>query len=290
MSTRALLAGIVGVERATVTWSRRPTRDPGRLRRAELARRRPPSTCRGSTTCALDRTWRSPPRCCTSRKPGPTSGGSGCTTVARRCPIADLLPLLDQLGFRAIDERAFQFDLERSARHRRLVARRRGVGAEASLLAEESRAEVQRAFVAEFTDTVEVDGLNRLVLLAGLTRTSGRGAARVRALPAPDRVPVQSAVHRVDAVPPRVRSAAARRAVRVRFDPDLGRDATTDSRAPPAPPMNRWTPAAPRDRRGARRRAEPRRRPHAARRPGADRRDGAHQRVPAATRRQRRCR
>ena len=33
----------------------------------------------------------------------------------------------------------------------------------------EARAEVQRAFVAEHTELVEVDGLNRLVLLAGLT-------------------------------------------------------------------------------------------------------------------------
>ena len=36
-------------------------------------------------------------------------------------------------------------------------------------LTEEVRAEVQRTFAASFAGTVEVDGLNRLVLLAGLT-------------------------------------------------------------------------------------------------------------------------
>ncbi|MBI4885101.1 MAG: NAD-glutamate dehydrogenase [Actinobacteria bacterium] len=80
-------------------------------------------------------------------------------------PIADLLPLLDHLGFRAIDERAFQFKLDSDVWLHDV-----GVQVpESVILDETSRAEVQRAFVAEFTGTVEVDGLNRLVLLAGLT-------------------------------------------------------------------------------------------------------------------------
>jgi glutamate dehydrogenase len=81
-------------------------------------------------------------------------------------PISDLLPLLDQLGLRAIDERAFAFGVEGGGVWLHDV----GVEVPESLdIPEEAWAEVQRAFVAEFTNTVEVDGLNRLVLLAGLT-------------------------------------------------------------------------------------------------------------------------
>ncbi|MEY4338348.1 MAG: hypothetical protein RLZ14_198, partial [Actinomycetota bacterium] len=80
--------------------------------------------------------------------------------------LADLLPLLDQLGFRAIDERAFHFALGEQGvwLHDVGVEVPEGVEFEA-----DARAEVQRAFLAEFTDAVEVDGFNRLVLLAGLT-------------------------------------------------------------------------------------------------------------------------
>jgi glutamate dehydrogenase len=81
-------------------------------------------------------------------------------------PIADLLPLLDNLGFRAVDERAFHFRFE----ERSVWLHDVGVQVPDTVeLTEESRQQVQQAFVAEFTNTVEVDGLNRLVLLAGLT-------------------------------------------------------------------------------------------------------------------------
>ena len=86
--------------------------------------------------------------------------------VGSAVPIADLLPLLDVLGFRAIDERAFHFQLGA----RGVWLHDVGVQVPESVaLTAEARAEVQRAFIAEFTDTVEVDGLNRLVLLADLT-------------------------------------------------------------------------------------------------------------------------
>ncbi|MFZ9628895.1 MAG: NAD-glutamate dehydrogenase domain-containing protein [Ilumatobacteraceae bacterium] len=89
----------------------------------------------------------------------------------RAMPLADLLPLLDQLGFRVIEERAFRFDLPG---HPVWV---HDVGVEVpgdiDLAApgdgEHRRAEVQRAFVAEFTGEVEADGFNRLVLAAGLS-------------------------------------------------------------------------------------------------------------------------
>jgi glutamate dehydrogenase len=86
--------------------------------------------------------------------------------VGSAVPIADLLPLLDQLGFRAIDERAFKFQYgERSVWLHDV-----GVQVADDIhLTDAAQAEVQRAFVAEFHNTVEVDGLNRLVLRAGLT-------------------------------------------------------------------------------------------------------------------------
>ncbi len=81
-------------------------------------------------------------------------------------PIADLLPLLDHLGFRAIDERAAHFAFA----GRDVWVHDVGVQVPESLvLTEAMQAEVQRAFAAEFHGDVEVDGLNRLVLLAGLT-------------------------------------------------------------------------------------------------------------------------
>ncbi|MEY2445153.1 MAG: glutamate dehydrogenase [Ilumatobacteraceae bacterium] len=81
-------------------------------------------------------------------------------------PLADMLPLLDQLGLRALDERAFGFGFDGSTvwLHDVGVALPDGVQ-----LTDAVKAEVQRCFQAEFTGSIEVDGLNRLVLLAGLT-------------------------------------------------------------------------------------------------------------------------
>ncbi|MDO8392231.1 MAG: NAD-glutamate dehydrogenase [Actinomycetota bacterium] len=81
-------------------------------------------------------------------------------------PLADLLPLLDNLGFRAIDERAFQFDLPETTVWLHDVGVEVPAGAQ---LTDAARGEVQQAFLAEFDGTVEVDGMNRLVLAAGLT-------------------------------------------------------------------------------------------------------------------------
>ena len=81
-------------------------------------------------------------------------------------PLSDMLPLLDQLGLRALDERAFGFGFDGATVWLHDV----GVAVPADVqLTDSIRAEVQRCFLAEFTGSVEVDGLNRLVLLAGLT-------------------------------------------------------------------------------------------------------------------------
>ena len=77
-----------------------------------------------------------------------------------------MLPLLDQLGLRALDERAFGFGFEGA------TVWLHDVGVEVSAdveLTAFTKEEVQRCFLAEFCGSIEVDGLNRLVLLAGLT-------------------------------------------------------------------------------------------------------------------------
>ena len=95
-------------------------------------------------------------------------------------PLADLLPLLDHLGLRAMEERAFRFDVAGTPVwvHDVGVQVPAGVALEGDAAADERRSELQRAFVAEFTGEVEVDGFNRLVLAAGVTV---REAAMLRA-------------------------------------------------------------------------------------------------------------
>ena len=85
--------------------------------------------------------------------------------------LADLLPLLDQLGFRALDERSFTFPGTNGGGDTTSVRLHDvGVAVDPAVeLTDDVRAEVQRAFVASFLGEVEVDGLNRLVVLVGLT-------------------------------------------------------------------------------------------------------------------------
>ncbi|MEP7112423.1 MAG: NAD-glutamate dehydrogenase domain-containing protein [Ilumatobacteraceae bacterium] len=81
-------------------------------------------------------------------------------------PLADMLPLLDHLGLRALDERAFGFAVDGVTIWLHDVGVSLPTGVQ---LSDQIRAEVQRTFLAEFTGSIEVDGLNRLVLLVGLT-------------------------------------------------------------------------------------------------------------------------
>lgn len=79
--------------------------------------------------------------------------------------LADLLPLLDQLGFRAIDERAFHF-----AGTADVWVHDVGVEVPVDVTFDEPvQVRVQEAFRASFEGRVEVDGFNRLVLRAGLS-------------------------------------------------------------------------------------------------------------------------
>src|SRR3954468_5581511 len=81
-------------------------------------------------------------------------------------PLADMLPLLEHLGLRALDERAFGFGFDGATMWLHDVGVALPPGAQ---LTEAVRAEVQQTFLAEFSGAIEVDGLNRLVLLGGLT-------------------------------------------------------------------------------------------------------------------------
>lgn len=80
-------------------------------------------------------------------------------------PLADLLPLLDQLGFRALDERAFAIPTATDATvwlHDVGVERPAGTAFDSHI-----SAAVQDAFAAQFDGRVETDGFNRLVLRTG---------------------------------------------------------------------------------------------------------------------------
>jgi glutamate dehydrogenase len=87
--------------------------------------------------------------------------------VGEAIPIADLLPLFDQLGLRAIDERTFGFALvdERPV-HLHDVGVRLPAGA---TLDDALAAELRHAFERQLTGSVEVDGFNRLVVVAGVS-------------------------------------------------------------------------------------------------------------------------
>jgi glutamate dehydrogenase len=87
--------------------------------------------------------------------------------VGEAIPIADLLPLFDQLGLRAIDERTFAFALvDQRPVHLHDVGVRLPAGA---TLDDTMAAELRHAFERQLTGSVEVDGFNRLVLAAGVT-------------------------------------------------------------------------------------------------------------------------
>jgi glutamate dehydrogenase len=87
--------------------------------------------------------------------------------VGRSIPLADLLPLLDHLGVRAIDERAFEFVLDPA---RPVFVHDVGVVVPAGVaFSSERQLEVCAAFERQLLGLVEVDGFNRLVLVAGLT-------------------------------------------------------------------------------------------------------------------------
>ena len=80
--------------------------------------------------------------------------------------LAELLPLLDQLGLQAIDERPFQLQFGRDTVSLYDI----GVRFDAAVsVSDAALAEVEATFLRLVTGTVESDGFNRLVLAAGLS-------------------------------------------------------------------------------------------------------------------------
>ena len=99
------------------------------------------------------------------------SGASGSTGGRRRLPLSELLPLLDHLGLQALDEQPYTFHVGGE----RVFVYDIGVRVPAGVeLDDVRRRAVQDAFAALVAGTVESDGFNRLVLLAGLERARGR--------------------------------------------------------------------------------------------------------------------
>jgi len=82
----------------------------------------------------------------------------------RAAVIAELVPVLEYLGLRAIDEHPAEFDNGR----RRVFLHDIGVDAGEVAVGADQHAELQRSFVGLMNGTIERDGLNRLVLAAGL--------------------------------------------------------------------------------------------------------------------------
>ena len=109
--------------------------------------------------------------------------------------LSDVVPLLEHLGVRVVDERPYEvhpsdapplwiYDIGLSS------SDLDGLDADAA------RADFCEAFARLWRGEAESDGFNRLVLRAGLDEPQGRGPARVREVPAPDRFDVQPDLHR----------------------------------------------------------------------------------------------
>ena len=84
----------------------------------------------------------------------------------RNATIAQLVPILDHLGLHALDERPSRFDCPEGT----VFLYDIGVRLDMASAVEHQHREVQRAFVGLAVGTIESDGLNRLVLAAGLDR------------------------------------------------------------------------------------------------------------------------
>jgi len=84
----------------------------------------------------------------------------------RPTTIAELVPILEHLGLSPLDEHPSVFVGESATVHLDDI----GVRMAAHAITDTCHAEVQRAFVDLMTGAIELDGLNRLVLSAGLDR------------------------------------------------------------------------------------------------------------------------
>ncbi len=84
----------------------------------------------------------------------------------RDATIAQLVPILDHLGLHARDEHPSRFDCPTGP----VFLYDIGVRLDVASIGDDQHREVQRAFVGLAVGTIESDGLNRLILAAGLDR------------------------------------------------------------------------------------------------------------------------
>jgi glutamate dehydrogenase len=82
----------------------------------------------------------------------------------RSSTLSDLVPLLEHLGLHAIDERPATFDCPGTRIHLHDI----GVRVPVPRIDDQQLRELQHTFVGLMTGTIEADGLNQLVLAAGL--------------------------------------------------------------------------------------------------------------------------
>ena len=83
----------------------------------------------------------------------------------RATTLSDLVPILETLGLHAVDERPARFAFENGSVHLHDI----GVRVDVPEIDDQQSGEVQRSFVGLMRSTIEADGLNELVLAAGLS-------------------------------------------------------------------------------------------------------------------------
>ena len=173
---------------------------------------------------------RSPPRSGGRSTRWATTGASACTSVDRAPTLAELVPILGQLGLQAVEEHPVTFDVGGESgvalrdRRARRPRRDRRTAADRSCSARSSVSCSARS---------SRDELNRLILGGRPRDPPGRGAAALPPVPAPGRVPVQCAVHRADAGAAVGDRPLARRIVRRPFRPGAAAPTPSLDRPPP---------------------------------------------------------
>ncbi len=185
--------------------------------------------------------------------------------------LSDVLPQLQHMGLEVLDEHPYEFGGDPHPFWIYDFGIRGSQRAATAAEAETVRAEFEAALTALWHGQTEDDEFNGLVLDAELTLAAGRGAARVRAVPAAGGDPVQPELPAAGAAGQPGDHQAPGPAVRVPVRPG-------------AP--GRRGGALHGDHRGAARRArrggQPRPRPHPPLLPGPDRGHPAHELLPAA--------
>ncbi|MCK7500535.1 MAG: NAD-glutamate dehydrogenase [Comamonadaceae bacterium] len=193
---------------------------PGRLPRARRGARRGAPTCASST--ALAPSGRS--ALALYRPLGRRARAlrlQGLPRAAAPVALSDSLPMLERMGVRVLDEHAVR--RSRAERRAGLDARLRAAARPARRARRRgaARALFEDAFARVFDGAIENDDFNRLVLRARPAGRRGRGAARLRQVPAADRLRAvsQAYIEATLAAHPRIARMLVAAVPAARFDP-----------------------------------------------------------------------